>query len=189
MMLNSLKTVFLLSFVGILSASIVGCDLSVPEPEVPFDIEAQYIKDSILIEQYLTKYGIEDVQYTESGLRYKVLQEGEGPQPNANDVVSMHFTISLLDSAVVETTVREVANRYNIFDSAVAYIPYKFNMGGGFTFSGIPVQGLREGSRLMKLNDRYAFYIPSKLAFGNIAYGKIPANGVSVWELRMVQIR
>lgn len=188
-MLQNLKTTAILLFAGLLGASVASCDLSVPDPEEPFDIEGQYLKDSILIEQYLAKYGIEDVQYLESGLRYKVLQEGEGPAPNNNDLVSMHFTISLLDSAVVETTVREVANRYNIFDSAVAYIPYKFNFGGGFSFSNIPVAGLREGSRLMKLNDRYAFYIPSKLAFGSIAYGKIPANSVSVWELRMVQIR
>lgn len=186
---NRLKTVLLLMFVGVLAASVAGCDLSIPPPAPLFDVEAQYKKDSQAIEDYLAKYGIEDVQATESGLRYKVLEEGSGPAPEPNDIVSIHFTISRLDSAVVETTLSDVAVKYNIYDSAVAYVPYKFNFGGGFVFSQISVNGLREGSKLMKLNDRYAFYLPSKLGFGQIAYGQIPANSVSVWEIKMVQIR
>lgn len=183
------NTILLLLFVGLLGAAAVSCDLSVPDPAPPFDVEAQYKKDSQAIEDFLAKHGIEGVQYLESGLRYKVLEEGSGPAPKTNDIVSMHFTISRLDSAVVETTIAEVAEKYNIYDSAIAYVPYKFNFGQGFVFSGIAVQGLREGSKLMKLNDRYVFYVPSKLGFGQFAYGQIPANSVSVWEMKMVQIR
>ena len=118
-----------------------------------------------------------------------MLEEGSGPAPEKNDIVSVHFTISRMDSAVIETTVADIAQKYNIYDSAVSYTPYKFNFGAGFVFSGIQVIGLKEGSQLMKLGDRFVFYIPSKLAFSYYGYGQIPANAPSVWELKMVQIR
>ncbi|MEQ9101283.1 MAG: FKBP-type peptidyl-prolyl cis-trans isomerase [Imperialibacter sp.] len=189
-MIFRVRTAAVILFVATLAASLASCDLSVDEPDPVFDVEAQYKKDSIAIDEYLAKYGIEGVQTTESGLRYKVLEEGSGPAPNKNDIVSVHFTISRMDSAVIETTFTDVALKYNIYDSAIAYVPYKFNFGGGFVFENtFLVAGLREGSQLMKLNDRYVFYLPSKLAFGQVAYGQIPANSPSVWELKMVQIR
>ncbi|MEQ8684195.1 MAG: FKBP-type peptidyl-prolyl cis-trans isomerase [Imperialibacter sp.] len=188
-MVFRVRTAAVILFVATLAASLASCDLSVNEPDPVFDVEAQYKKDSIAIDEYLAKHGIEGVQTTESGLRYKVLEEGSGPAPNKNDIVSVHFTISRMDSAVIETTLKDVAIRYNIYDTVFAYVPYKFNFGAGFVFSGFQVAGLKEGSQLMKLNDRYVFYLPSKLAFGTVAYGQIPANSPSVWELKMVQIR
>ncbi len=188
-MIVRVKTLVVILFVGVLGASVISCDLSVIAPEEPFDVEAQYKIDSQVIEDYLAKYGIEDVQRTESGLRYKIIEEGSGPAPEKNDLVSVHFTISRTDSAVIETTIRDVAIRYNILDSAVAYVPYKFNFGAGFVFSGFQLQGIKEGSQLMKLNDRFVFYLPSKLGFGQVPYGQIPGNSVSVWEMKMIQIR
>lgn len=177
-------------FLVALFASLVSCQVPpVPDPPAPFDVEAQYKIDSQLIVKYIEKYGIEGVQYTESGLGYKILSEGEGPYPEKNDIVSVHYTVSLLDSNVIATTIKEVAVKYDLYDSAGVYAPAVVNLGGIFSFSGLPMQGMREGTQLMKLNDRFLFFLPSKLALGTAVFKDLPANQVLVWEQKMVNIR
>lgn len=188
--LTYMRFVYVLFFVVLLSATLFSCsNLKVPDPAPPFDVAAQYKIDSQLIVDYIEEYEIEGVQYTESGLAYIVLAEGEGPYPQKNDLVSVHYTISLLDSTVIATTMEDVAIKYDLYDSAGVYTPQTVNIGGDYVFSSYPMYGMKEGTQLMKLNDRFLFLIPSKLAFGTLFFKNLPANSVLVWEQKMVNIR
>lgn len=185
-----MRFVYVLFFGVLLSAALLSCNnLKVQDPPPPFDIAAQYKIDSQLIVDYIEEYQIEDVQYTESGLAYTILEEGEGPYPQKNDLVSVHYTISLLDSTVIATTYEDVAIKYDLYDSAGVYTPQAVNVGGDFFFGGYPVRGPKEGTALMKLNDRFLFLMPSKLVFGTLSFKNLPANSVLVWEQKMVNIR
>src|SRR5699024_7510501 len=46
----------------------------------------------------------EGVQVTDSGLQYKVLKEGDGPQPDADDSVTVHYTGMLIDGTVFDSS-------------------------------------------------------------------------------------
>ncbi|MDR1114831.1 MAG: FKBP-type peptidyl-prolyl cis-trans isomerase [Tannerella sp.] len=83
---------------------------------------------------------------TESGLQYKVITEGTGIKPSAEDTVMVHYTGKLLDGTV--------------FDSSV-------ERGEPATFLlGNVISGWREGVQLMPVGSKYILWIPSDLAYG-----------------------
>lgn len=88
----------------------------------------------------------EGVMVTESGLQYKVIEEGDGESPTAEDVVRVHYEGKLIDGEV--------------FDSS-----YDRGQPAQFPLNGV-ILGWIEGVQLMKEGATYEFYIPSKLAYG-----------------------
>ena len=88
----------------------------------------------------------EGVQTTESGLQYKVLTEGNGPSPTAQDKVSVHYEGRLINGEV--------------FDSSIQRgMPVEFSVGG-------VIRGWTEALQLMKKGSKWQLYIPGELAYG-----------------------
>jgi len=83
------------------------------------------------------------VQITESGLQYKVIEEGEGDTPQASDKVTVHYTGKLIDGTV--------------FDSSIPR--------GEPTEFGVTqvIPGWVEGLQLMKPGAKYEFYMDHKV--------------------------
>ncbi len=88
----------------------------------------------------------EGVQETESGLQYKVIEEGDGASPTAENVVRVHYEGKLLNGEV--------------FDSS-----YERGEPAEFPLNRV-IPGWTEGVQLMKEGATYEFYIPSDLAYG-----------------------
>jgi len=96
----------------------------------------------------------EGVMTTDSGLQYIVLNKGEGTvHPTAKSNVQVHYHGTLIDGTV--------------FDSSV-------DRGKPISFGlNQVIAGWTEGLQLMTEGDKFRFYIPSRLAYGNRAVGKI----------------
>ncbi len=111
----------------------------------------------------------EGVQSTESGLQYKVLTKGEGTvHPTANSNVKVHYHGTLIDSTV--------------FDSSV-------DRGEPISFGlNQVIPGWTEGVQLMVEGDKFRFYIPSNLAYGNRGVGKIPAGSLLIFDVELIAI-
>lgn len=111
----------------------------------------------------------EGVKVTASGLQYKVLKEGEGAQPSAEDEVTVHYTGKLLNGTV--------------FDSSV-------NRGEPATFPlNRVIPGWTEGVQLMKEGAKYEFYIPSDLAYGAQGIPNvIPPHSTLVFEVELIKV-
>lgn len=86
------------------------------------------------------EYG--DVVTTATGLRYKVLQTGEGKSPTDADVVLVNYTGKLKDGTV--------------FDQ---------NPQAAMPVSGV-VPGFSEGLKLMQRGGKYRLWIPAALGYG-----------------------
>ncbi len=88
----------------------------------------------------------EGVIETESGLQYKVITEGEGAKPFAQNTISVMYEGRLIDGT--------------IFDS-------NYTKGEPSEFVlGQVIPGWIEGIQLMSVGSTYEFYIPNKLAYG-----------------------
>jgi peptidylprolyl isomerase len=106
---------------------------------------------------------------TASGLQYKVLEKGAGQvHPTANSEVKVHYHGSLINGTV--------------FDSSVERgTPISFGLNQ-------VIPGWTEGVQLMVEGDKFRFYIPSRLAYGNRATGKIPAGSLLIFDVELIAI-
>ena len=89
----------------------------------------------------------EGVVTTESGLQYKVIQEGTGRSPGPEDQVTVQYRGRLIDGKE--------------FDSS-----YKKGEPATFRLNGV-IKGWSEGLQLMKEGGKAELYIPQKLADGD----------------------
>lgn len=113
----------------------------------------------------------EGVKTTESGLQYLVLtaaKEGAA-KPAATDTVEVHYTGSLIDGTV--------------FDSSV-------ERGESISFPlNRVIKGWTEGLQLMGVGSKYHFVIPWQLAYGEAGRpGSIPRNAVLQFEVELLAI-
>lgn len=111
----------------------------------------------------------EEVTTTASGLQYEVVTEGTGPKPSATDEVTVHYTGTLLDGEV--------------FDSSV-------ERGQPATFPlNRVIPGWTEGLQLMNEGSMFKFYIPYHLAYGEMgAPPKIGPKSCLIFEVQLLEI-
>ena len=109
-----------------------------------------------------------EVETTESGLQYEVLEEGSGAKPGARDRVTVHYKGELLDGTV--------------FDSS-------YDRGEPISFAlNQVIKGWTEGLQLMPIGSKYKFTIPSELGYGSRGQGPIPANSVLIFQVELLGI-
>jgi FKBP-type peptidyl-prolyl cis-trans isomerase FklB len=112
----------------------------------------------------------EGVKTTASGLQYKVIKEGTGPQPKVTDSVVAHYRGTLINGTE--------------FDSS-----YKRGQPATFPLSGV-IKGWTEGLQLMKVGSKYQLFIPANLAYGDRAMGAdIAPNSTLIFEIELVGIQ
>lgn len=111
----------------------------------------------------------EGVTTTESGLQYRVITEGEGESPTAEDQVTVHYTGRLTDGTV--------------FDSSV-----ERGQPATFPVNGV-IPGWVEALQLMKVGDKWEITIPSDLAYGSGGTsGPIGPNETLIFEVELLDI-
>ncbi len=106
---------------------------------------------------------------TASGLQYKILSYGESEaKPSATDNVKVHYHGTLLNGTV--------------FDSSVdRNEPISFGLNQ-------VIKGWTEGLQLMGVGDKYRFYIPSSLGYGNRSAGKITPGSLLIFDVELLGI-
>ncbi len=109
---------------------------------------------------------------TESGLRYKMIQKGNGKQAENGKTVAVHYEGSLENGKV--------------FDSSYPRKkPIEFRLGQGQV-----IEGWDEGIALLKVGDKARFVIPSYLGYGTSgAGGAIPPNATLVFDVELMDVK
>jgi|KBSSwiStaDraftv2_1062776.scaffolds.fasta_scaffold101830_3 FKBP-type peptidyl-prolyl cis-trans isomerase len=110
------------------------------------------------------------VKTTASGLQYKVVTEGKGAKPKADDTVEVNYKGTLIDGTE--------------FDSS-----YKRGQPVTFPVNGV-IPGWTEALQLMPVGSKFELYIPSDLAYGpGGTGGVIGPNQALVFEVELLDIK
>lgn len=105
-----------------------------------------------------------------SGLQYKVLKAGTGPNPKLTDTVETNYRGTLLDGTE--------------FDSS-----YKRGQPAVFPVSGV-IEGWKEALQKMKVGGKWQLFVPSKLAYGERGAGRdIGPNQALIFEVELLGIK
>ncbi len=103
------------------------------------------------------------------GLQYKILKEGNGPKPTADDTVKCNYKGTLLNGKE--------------FDNSDKH-------GGAATFPlGGVIKGWTEALQLMPVGSNWQLFIPADLAYGDHPPGaEIPPGSTLIFEVELLSI-
>lgn len=130
------------------------------------EVAANKAAGAAFLAENKTKEGVVELP---DGLQYKVEKEGEGDHPKPEDTVEVHYTGSLIDGTVFDSSVQRGES-------------IKFPLNG-------VIPGWTEGVQLMKPGAKYIFYIPSSLAYGDRDTGPIPGGSTLIFEVELLSIQ
>jgi len=105
----------------------------------------------------------------ESGLQYRVLTEGEGAKPTADDTVVCHYRGTLLDGAEFDSSRERQKPRT-------------------FALKRV-IQGWREALPLMPVGSKWELFVPPELAYGVRGTRTIPPDSTLVFEVELLSIQ
>ncbi len=112
----------------------------------------------------------EGVITTESGLQYEVLvAKTEGDSPVATSTVNVHYHGTTIDGQV--------------FDSSVERgMPISFGLNQ-------VIAGWTEGLQYMKVGEKFKFFIPEDIAYGDYSPSPaIPAGSTLIFEVELFEV-
>lgn len=132
--------------------------------------EARALKNTEDGAAYLAENGQkEGVVTLESGLQYKIIEEGTGPSPSVVENVTVHYTGTLIDGTE--------------FDSS-----HKRGEPATFPVGGV-IPGWTEALQLMKEGAKWQLVIPSALAYGERGAGPlIGPNAVLLFDVELIKV-
>jgi FKBP-type peptidyl-prolyl cis-trans isomerase len=110
---------------------------------------------------------------TPSGLRYKILQKGEGKKATKGAMVSVHYKGQLIDGTVFDSSYKRKQ-------------PIDFAVGVGQV-----IPGWDEGIQLLQVGDKARLVIPSDLAYGEAGAGGgiIPPNATLIFDVELMNVK
>jgi FKBP-type peptidyl-prolyl cis-trans isomerase len=109
------------------------------------------------------------VNVTPSGIQYEVIKMGTGEKPTAENTVKVHYTGTLIDGKV--------------FDSSV-----ERNEPAEFPLSTV-IPGWTEAVQLMPVGSKFKIWLPSELAYGaNGAGESIKPFSTLIFEVELLEI-
>lgn len=105
-----------------------------------------------------------------SGLEYKIIKEGTGPKPAADDTVLCHYRGSLVDNTEFDSSYKRGE-------------PLKIPVGG-------VIKGWTEAIQLMPVGSKWQLFIPSDLGYGERGAPGSPIgpNSTLVFEVELISI-
>jgi peptidylprolyl isomerase len=110
-----------------------------------------------------------EAKTSQSGLKYLVLKEGAGDKPRPGQDIAADYTGRLMDG--------------RIFDTSSGRGPFAFKVGKGNV-----IAGWDEALLEMRIGEKRALIIPSKLGYGSQgAAGVIPPNATLFFEVERVR--
>lgn len=111
-----------------------------------------------------------NIKETASGLQYEIVKRGgSGVHPTSSSKVKVHYHGTLLDGTV--------------FDSSV-----ERNEPISFGLNQV-IKGWTEGLQLMVVGDKFRFFIPAKLGYGNRSAGAIAPGSLLIFDVELLAIQ
>lgn len=109
---------------------------------------------------------------TESGLRYKIIQNGNGAKAVQGKQISVHYKGQLADGTVFDSSYQRKQ-------------PIDFTVGIGQV-----IKGWDEGLQLLKVGDKARLVIPSHLGYGSQgAGGVIPPDATLIFDVELMEVK
>jgi len=150
-----------------------------PNAVLIFDVELISIAkphspavDDSIIQDYVKKNSLTNVQKTQDGLYYVITTPGTGAKPNKGQTVTVNYTGKFLDGKVFDSSLNQGRK------------PFDFTLGQGQV-----IPGWDEGIALLNIGSKATLLIPSQLAYGESGNQGIPGNSVLLFDVELINAK
>ena len=161
---------------------VVSCRRYNTQQSAPILNEQQKIEEALLrvnqqlvedddreIETFVGRKGWQ-MQTTGSGLRYMIYQHGQGEKTVTGKIVTLNYTVSLLDSTVCYSSEQSGTKKFRLGHDDVE-------------------RGLDEGVLLMRAGDKVRMIMPPHLAYGLTGDGDcIPYRAIILYDVELISV-
>lgn len=125
--------------------------------------EDTFIDWKILNDNWYEKHKTDkDYKITESGLCYRVIEQGKMRRPNSSSNVTVKYTGKLINGIVFDKS--------DSFQTNLSQV----------------IKGWTEGITKMNVGGHYLLYIPADLAYGKAGRGNIPPYSVLIFDITLI---
>lgn len=149
------------------------------EKEEAMTVVQQYMQEAMELKstalQQKNKAFLEDnklregVTTTVTGLQYEILKEGSGKSPGPDDSVRVHYTGTLIDGTVFDSSLER--------NEPITFVV------------GEVIPGWAEALLLMQEGDKWKVYVPSQLAYGERGAGQdIPPHSTLIFDIELLEV-
>jgi FKBP-type peptidyl-prolyl cis-trans isomerase FkpA len=135
------------------------------QEEYKKQINDQFVKDTLIIKQYLSDHQLTAQKQKETGIYYIINEPGDELHPNDYSVITVNYKGYLTNGTVFYQT--KEGEPY----SSVLYTL---------------IWGLRYGVPMIGTSGKIVLFIPSFYGYGSSVNGTIPANSVLIFEIELV---
>ena len=104
-----------------------------------------------------------------SGLRYEIVKQGDGPAPKPNETVKVHYTGTLIDGSVFDSSVQRGEPAEFPLDQVIA--------------------GWTEGIQKVNKGGKIKLYVPPQLGYGDDGRPGIPPGSTLIFDVELLDIK
>lgn len=140
-----------------------------PNTSIKLQVELLDAKDAIVAKQWdvdSTKF-----KKTKDGLKYAIIEKGEGAKIDSGDVVKLHYSGFLTNGQKFDSSVER--------DEPLEF-QYKVQ-----SF----IKGFQEGLAFMRKGTKAELIIPAELAYGPRKAGIIPPNSTLIFDIQILDVQ
>ncbi len=107
----------------------------------------------------------------DNGLIIEILKEGEGTTAEKYSIVTVHYTGTLQDGSVFDSSLNPGRD------------PFRFTVGAKQV-----IEGWDQGLMGMKVGEKRKLTIPPELGYGDKDMGAIPPNSTLIFEVELLEV-
>ena len=111
-----------------------------------------------------------DTITTDSGLKYYIVEEGDGEKVQEGKEVTLHGIGTLVNGEV-------------FWETRKSNSPFHFVTG-----TSSVIKGVEEGIGNMRVGDRWIFILPPEIAYGDKQRGPIPPNSTLIFDYEVLDV-
>ena len=112
-----------------------------------------------------------------SGLRYEILKPGSGVMPKPGQLVTMHYTGSLINGQVFDSSLQPRQQGGSVEPAEIILDPSRV------------IPGMVEGLQKVGVGGKIKLYVPPSLAYGDAGSQVIPPAATLIFEIEIIAVK